>query len=474
MATITGLSGQSSIYELVSQMSQLYRFPITRMESAKSDLSMLDTIYTDLKSKLKTLNDTAEDLADTINPPLEVRQAVSSDATILTATATSSAAVAAHSIFVEQLAKNHTMASDRFTSASTSIATAEGAGAKTFSITVDGTTKNIDVTIAADDTNEEVLDAVAYAINQAWADEDEPVTANAFKDTSTTSKMTIQSGDTGVANKMTLTDVTGTLLASLELDNDALAATDTSGGYVYSDAELISKLTLNGVNIEQDTNILDNLITGVTITLLDEHQVGDPNVSLSVSADFDAIETTIQDFIDDYNDVVEYLNAKTYVDPNTGVRGPLAGKSVYRQLLNDLRTTVTNVVSTSGSATVKMLVDLGITSNPDGTLTIEDATEFEDAVAANQLAVSRLFNSSGGFGGSLDALLTPFTKADGYIDTDKDHLSRRIKRIDDSIESLESRAAAKEKRLIDQYSRLMALQAQMSGFRDYLGSFLGA
>ena len=178
MATITGLSGQSSIYELVSQMSQLYRFPIVRMESAKSGLSMLDTIYTDLKSKLKTLNDTAEDLADTINPPLEIRQAASSDATILTATATSSAAVATHAINVEQLARNHTMVSDRFTTASTSIATAEGAGTATFSITVGSTTKNIDVIITATDTNEELLDAVAYAINQAWADEDEPVTAN--------------------------------------------------------------------------------------------------------------------------------------------------------------------------------------------------------------------------------------------------------------------------------------------------------
>ena len=54
-------------------------------------------------------------------------------------------------------------------------------------------------------------------------------------------------------------------------------ATDTVGGYVYADLgnnELDAKLTVDGINVISSSNVVENVIQGVTLTLLAEQEDG--------------------------------------------------------------------------------------------------------------------------------------------------------------------------------------------------------
>jgi len=471
MATLTGLNSQSSIYSLISQMHQIYMQPVRRVQARQDDLETLKGVYTDVKTKLTALRSVATDLADTISRPLEARAVTSSDTDVITATATTDATLAVHQVKVNQLAKNSTMVSDQKTSAATSIVTALGAGDYTFTITAGSLSEQITVTIAADDTDQDVITNVAYAINSAFGDETYPVTALALDDTSTTTKLVVKSGQTGLDNKLTLTDNTGALLAQLGIDDESVAATDTTGGYIYADSALDADIVVDGVSVERGDNVLDDVITGVTLTLLNAQAEADAAVDLTVAADTDAIKSEINDFIEKYNDAVNYLSSKTATDPDTGLRSALSGQYLYRNLLTNIRTTVADTAAT-GDSDIQMLAQIGITQANDGTLSISDETELDDALSANMTAVAAIFNAADGIANVIDNLLEPFTQTGGYLDTASTNTTSRIDALDEQIERLEDHAAQKESRLIQQYSKLQEVTALFSGQQNILASFL--
>ena len=471
MSTITGLSSQSSIYSIISGLTNIARQPIIRLESKKSNLNVANAIYTDLKTKLSSLHSAVEDLADTINTPLKARMVTSTHESVIAATATSSASAASCNVFVSQLAKNHSMVSDRFTSPGTSIRTTVGTGDKTFSIIVNGETTNVTVTIDADDTNEDIIEATAAAINLAMADVDDAVTATALSDTSTTGKLVIKSDDTGLTYKMALADVTGTLLQTTGIDDESVAATDTTGGYLYADDALNAEITVDGVYVERDSNIIDDVLAEITLTLHKAQESGDAAVVLTTSPDTSSIQSTAQDFITKYNHALEYLRAKTFTDPDTGTRQALSGKFTYLNLIGTLRSTVAGSVTT-GSSEINMLYHIGITPDSSGKLSLSDTEAFENALALDQEAVIALFNASDGIATRLEEIIDPFVKVGGYLANATDNISSQISSIDDRIERLEVSVAAREQRLIAQYANLQRMMAILSQQQNYLGIFM--
>ncbi len=55
MAYVPSLSGQSSIYTIISSLTTLARQPVIKLENKRSDLEALNGLYTDLKNKLSAL-----------------------------------------------------------------------------------------------------------------------------------------------------------------------------------------------------------------------------------------------------------------------------------------------------------------------------------------------------------------------------------------------------------------------------------
>jgi flagellar hook-associated protein 2 len=436
------------------------RAPITALETRKSALEVKLAIFTDLKEKLKDLEDLAEGLAGTGTSSSFLSKSVtSSNTSVLTATASTSAASGAHTIFVTQLARAHTVASGRYDQDATALGSAH-AGTKTFSITIGSDTYDVSVEIASDDTDERVLGAIAAAVNEA---SNGAVSASVILDTPTTARLTIASGTTGTVGAMSFTDTDG-LLASLGVTN-ATTATDTVGGYIYADLganELDALLTVDGLNVVSSSNQVENMVTGLSINLLAEQEDGDVAITLTVDLDVEAIKSKISEFLNAYNDAYEYIYAKTAVDGATYTRGVLAGEFSYISLRSDLRGAMVGYVSGTDSD-YQALSQIGITSTRTGTVSISDSAALEEALETDMEGVAALFNSEDGIASALDSIISRYVSVTGTIATSRDATNDRIDRIEDSIDHRERMLSVREEALKDQYYALQeALYALQS------------
>jgi flagellar hook-associated protein 2 len=470
---LTSLSSQSSIYSLISNLMLIERQPVLKIENRKADLQSLSGIYSDIKGKLSALRSAADSMTDVIESPLNARSVSSSDGDVVTATATAQTDLGPHAVAVSQLAKHHTMVSNRLTRDDTSIVTALGAGDYTFSVTVNDVSTDVTVTLDADDTDSDVLAAVAAAINSTMADVDDSIAATALNDTSTTGKLVLRSESTGMDYKMGLSDVTGTLLNALGIDDEATASTDTTGGYIYADGDLDAVFAVDGISIVRSSNVISDVINGVTLTLRSTQSGGDDPVNLTISADSSSITDTVNDFISKYNDTLTHIRNKTSTDRETGVRQPLAGQFTYLNLLTEMRTTVAGS-ATTGDADIVQLADIGITQDSTGKLSISDMDKFESALESGPNAVAQLFAATDGIATRIETLIEPFVKTGGYLDGDQTNTDQRIDALDESIERWEAKLKIREARLITQYSRLQESLAMLNGFQNFLGSYLGS
>jgi len=477
MATTSGasplsLSSQSSIYSTISTLMQAVDAPIQAEQTKVTNLQSLNTVYDTVESDLSALNSAATAMTDVVTQPLSARTVSSSDSSIVTATATSSAALGTHSIAVSQLAKQDTLVSNQFSNGGTDIVGAEGAGTKSFTVTVNGQSQDVSVTLTAGETDSAVISTVASAIHTAFAsvDSGHAVTATALADTSTTSKLVLQSDQTGATHAMTLTDDPGggTLLATLGVNN-ASAATGTTGGYIYAASALDAQMTVDGVGVTRDSNTVSDVLTGVTLNLVSQQASGDNPVSLVVSADAAGINSDVQNFISNYNTAISYLNSQTAISVNDGTAttSALSDEPMYDNLIGTLRSTVSAAIPDTGSSAVQTLADVGITQAADGTLSIDSGT-LDQALSSNPAAVAALFNSTNGIANQVNAVLTPFTQANGIMTAEKNNTASQISSLNTTIKQMNAAAAVKENEYVNEYSQLQALESTISEQQSYM------
>jgi flagellar hook-associated protein 2 len=124
------------------------------------------------------------------------------------------------------------------------------------------------------------------------------------------------------------------------------------------------------LTVASPTNQLDDVIPGVTLNLVG----ADPSqaVSLTVAADTSTIATAIQSFVSAYNTVVAAINSDTSFDSTTSTPGVLLGNSDISSIQGELAQAVGDAVP--GLTGVNNLTAIGITTNADGTLSLDSST----------------------------------------------------------------------------------------------------
>jgi len=227
--------------------------PITAEQTKVTNLQSLNTVYDTVETDLSALDSAATAMTNVVTQPLSARTVSSSDSSVVTATATSAAALGTHSIAVSQLAKQDTLVSNQYSDSGTAIVDAEGAGTKSFTITVNGQSQDVSVSLTAGETDSAVISAVASAINSAYASVTSGDTVNAtdLADTSSTSKLVLESGQTGATYAMTLSDDQngGTLRSTV-----SAAVSDTGSSAVQTLADIgITQASDGTLSIDTDT-----------------------------------------------------------------------------------------------------------------------------------------------------------------------------------------------------------------------------
>lgn len=478
MATLNYLGTQQSVPSITTLVNRYLaqdQTSVKKIESTKTDLSKRVSTLSELKTKLQTLYDRMKSFTDVgTSRTIGAKSAASSDDTIFTAEADSTAVVGINTVFVSQIAKNDTVISDRINASDTDIAEAYEGDTIVFTLQVgSGTAKTISIDVDdADETNSELLGRIKTEINNSGAG----VAANVISDTSTTKRLTIVSDDTGSSNEINLTDVSSPKflkdIGMLANGSGRDAASGTSGGYIYEDtSDLNAIFTLNGIQIESDSNEIDDVLTGITLTIKKAQSVGDSAETLSITQDAENIREQIDGFIEDYNDVIKYLNQHTSVDTTTYSRGMFAGDIAIRTLRLNLRSIVSGNVSTVGSGNPVNLTEIGISIDRNGLLTLDDEDEFTDALDAGDEAVTDLFDSDEGIAVQLQDVLEGFVLTGGVIDDARSSVNLKITTKTTQKSSLEGRLKIKEsglKQKFSQYYRnLSRLESKQTLFKKY-------
>ncbi|KAB2836246.1 MAG: flagellar filament capping protein FliD [Candidatus Brocadia sp.] len=297
-------------------------------------------------------------------------------------------------------------------------------------------------------TNTDTLDSVLSKINSSTAN------VNAFYDSSL-DKVVIKSKSTGSTDTITLSDVSGNLLNTLNLSG-ATAANGTDSLFTINS-------TTSSDQITKSTNTFT--INGTTYNLKNTNVANYTDstyTTVTVTQDTSAIQSKITNFLDKFNSATEYIKIKSKIDPITKIRGPLAGNTTFTSLSNHLFQKLSEQIAEITGGNPDYLGDIGITINKSLKASLSDTTKFNNAITSNSKAVEDLFNSTSGIASKIDSLLKPFVESpspsrESIIDETKKIFSRQIENIDTRINRMEERLRIKENQYRQQLYTMQGL-----------------
>ncbi|MDA8089121.1 MAG: flagellar filament capping protein FliD [Nitrospiraceae bacterium] len=378
-----------NIPQIVNALVQAESAPLTDLQNKVSTDNAEISAYGSLVSSLSSLNTLASNMAV---PTIYGMAATSSNSSVLTGTADSSAASGNYSITVSHLAQAQSVYSASFASADTTAVANTGdvgfsiqAGSGTAAdINYDSTNNDFYIGSNTSVTYANSLNGVSAAINAAGAG----VTSSVIN-TGSGYQLVLTSASSGAANRMKVLvepsgssaygDSTGTSgINQLAFDpssynTDGSVPATGYGTYTnmqQSMAGVDANLTLNGLSVTRSSNTIKDLITGVT---LDLQGTSSTAVNLAVANDNTGFTTQINSFITTYNSVMGTINKAL---GNQSSPGALYNDNLTEGLNNnlyDMTTTAYNGTS---------LAAMGITHDSTGNLAL-DSTTWNAALAAN-------------------------------------------------------------------------------------------
>ena len=306
----------------------------------------------------------------------------------ISATVTNDASLGSYSIEVSKLASAQSLASSPYTSVGDEVGTGTlqikfgtitGPGFTSFKADANSAIQ----TITVDSTNNTLSGLKDYINSNEFG-----VTASIVND-GTGYRLALLSDNTGANAAMEIT-VTDTGDAS-NIDTNGLsnfAYNATVQNVLQTQTAADANLTINGLPVTSATNTLDEAIEGVTLNLTSETDAGSP-AQIVISEESGQISLAIKDLVTGFNSMLSTLNDLGSSNPETGEVGILAGDSTLRNFTYQIRNVLTSPVD-GLTGEIRALVDLGITTQSDGTLSI-NSSKFDAAVKANPLDALALF-----------------------------------------------------------------------------------
>jgi flagellar hook-associated protein 2 len=279
------------------------------------------------------------------------------------------------------LAKSQTLTSGSFSDKDT---TALGTGS--LAIIVNGATSNITI----DNTNN-TLEGLAAAINEQASS---TVTASVV-DTGSGYKLALTSNETGLENtiEVVVTD-TGDGFGADEFGLSRLSYTTGGVQMLEPQAATDAAFNFNGVPITRSSNSVDDLISGVTLSL-NSTNVGVPS-SLIIKNDTSAVVDKVVEFVEKFNALQTLINDNSKFDPSgASDNGILLGDSTTRTIMNQVRRVLGASVEGLSGSSVRSLAEVGISTDfQTGLMTLNEST-LKTKLEASPSDVSALFSDQG-------------------------------------------------------------------------------
>ena len=440
--TGSGIDIEGLVSQLVAAEAEPTNSRFNRRETRlEAELSALGT----LKSALSTFLDSASELQDL--DTFQAYSATSSNESLFTVNADSTAVPGSYAIEVQQLASAEKARSAFFAASDEVMGTGTldiSLGSDSFQLTIDGTNNT--------------LTGIRDAINGA---ESNPGITASLINVDAGTQLILTSNDVGASNTIAVTAIDGD-----GSDGFDLMRLDSANLTVESGLDAIIKV--DSQTVTRNSNSFSDVIAGVTFNLAK----AEPGTieTLTVATDQQEIIGDIKKFVDNFNALSGVMEGLSNFDAETGVAGALNGDSVIRGIQSRLRDTL--FAGATGGVFAN-LSELGITLDDTGNLNVDDA-ELADKVSTNLVAVRDFFASETGVGQNFTSALAGYEDNNGILESRQDSVQSRLDRIDDDRDTLARRMDSLESRLRAQFTAMDILVAQLQSTGNFLTSQLAS
>ncbi|MGY0216854.1 flagellar filament capping protein FliD [Endozoicomonadaceae bacterium StTr2] len=229
---------------------------------------------------------------------------------------------------------------------------------------------------------------------------------------------------------------------------------------------------LDGIEITSKDNKVEDAIPGMTINLKDVDTT--KAYRFTVEADTGKMTKSIEAFVDAYNALIKDVGKLTKSVVGQP-RPPLAGDTMVTNLQRQLRTGMSSFNSPLGSATLKKLTDLGITTNLNGELKLDKA-DLKKALEDNPDDVAAIFTGEKGLFSEMQDVMEVYLgksssdssddksgdSSKGLIEKRVDSLKDELKDIKDDWKGLSERQKQLDKRYRSQLVKLDLAVSKMN------------
>lgn len=401
LLTALGVSGNINASSLADELSTAeYSGQVDTLNTQTSTLATQISDSSSLMNLMSTLASSLDTMITTGSLASTPQIASSSVASVSAGTTSGSGT---SSLEVDTLAQGQTIASPTISSATTDV----GSGSLTIQLgTISGSTftagsqSAITVNIAAGSS----LATVASAINAAGAG------VTAYVASNSNGQQLVISGQQGAANAFTVSATedssdpglsqfawSPTSSSTTGSSTTGSSTTGSSTGATLAASATDAAYILNGVARTSASNSITDAAPGISLNLTGTNK-GSPT-TISFSDPTSSVTTAMSDLVTALNSIVSTLNT------DTAAGAALANNSGARQLqqaLSALSSTTIMPDATSGEPAT--LGDLGLTTNKDGTFSL-DSTILSSALSAHPQAVAAMFTTgANGVYGTLDDL----------------------------------------------------------------------
>ncbi|MEY3202023.1 MAG: hypothetical protein RIR70_1573 [Pseudomonadota bacterium] len=385
MATNSVGSGSSiiDVESIVSSLMQVERKRVTQLDVQIRRKDVEISAVANLKSKASVLEAALKKLETPAT--VAARNVASSDAALVTAEATASAALGDVEVKVVSTARATRVVAGSFASETALV------GQGTLTLDVGKYTESEGVTTFAASATKSITvpaNATLSDLKTLINDADAGMTASIVK-TSDTYSLVVTASDTGLENAIRLSasdaqNLPGggspdfTSIAYSEADGEASAATllqSAQNAVVY----------LDGLRVERASNTIDGAVAGLTFVLRKQTSLNDVSeatpVSISVSRKDEQIGEVMKEVVTAYNDLLSTYKSLSASSASADSRGVLNSDSTIRSMISRVRETLSEGLSYSvsdgnGGTTTSSLPmwKLGLELQRDGTLKLNETT----------------------------------------------------------------------------------------------------
>ncbi|QEZ92601.1 MULTISPECIES: flagellar filament capping protein FliD [Proteus] len=471
MAGIASLGVGSGI-PLSQSLAQLEAAENKRLEPLDKQMKSYEaqiTAYGKIRSQLDKLQKASENLKkfDEI-----VATKIDDEFDAFKVTTDGKASIGNYTVSIKELAHAQTLKSKAVSDVKVPIGKTLGDGNKrTLVITQPGEKKPLRIELTDDQTS---MIELRDAINKKEGN----VSATIVKAKDGVNHLVLTSRKEGTDSKMEIT-----VEGDDELNDFISYSSKSNSGAMQ---EIVpannAKLTINGIDIERQTNEIKDAPEGIILNLkkttFDNKDKADKPEIVTVARDIEPMKKAIQAWTDAYNELNStYKSLTKYTQVEKGEaaskdNGVLLGDTTSRMIMSELKSFVT---SSQGTSDMDTLNKMGIKFKVDGSLDI-DSKKLDEALKEKPANVKEFFMGDGketGFGTqTYNYLKKTLQSNDGTLDIATDGVKKRKKTLDSQIKNTERNIATTMERYKKQFQQLDKMVNSMTNSSASIGRLL--